>query len=117
MGIAEVFVEGTANLSGLLENNKPLFVSEAVHKAFIEVTEVGTEAAAATSNNSHRKFKNNKYNLRVNINFPGAAMVVGTSGLSYCDTPKEFTADHPFIYYVWDNNTKTIIFCGRLTQF
>lgn len=46
MGMAEMF-SNRANLSGLLEFRTQLKVSEVVHKAFIEVTERGTEAGAA----------------------------------------------------------------------
>lgn len=48
MGITEIFDAKKADLSGLLESEEPLAVSDAIHKAFIEVDEEGTEAAAAT---------------------------------------------------------------------
>lgn len=39
---------GAADLSGLLQTNAPLVVSDAIHKAYIEVNEDGSEASAAT---------------------------------------------------------------------
>lgn len=47
MGMTEMFSD-RANLSGLLKSTQPLKVSDVVHKAFIEVTERGTEAGAST---------------------------------------------------------------------
>ena len=44
----EIFDVNKANLSGLSESNEQLFVSHAIHKAFIEVNEEGSEAAAAS---------------------------------------------------------------------
>lgn len=47
MGITEMF-SAAADITGLLESNENLHVSSVIHKAFIEVNEEGTEAAAAT---------------------------------------------------------------------
>lgn len=47
MGITEIFSD-SANLRGLLDSGEQLKVSDVVHKAFIEVTEKGTEAGGST---------------------------------------------------------------------
>lgn len=47
MGMSEMF-SNDADLSGLFESKQQLAVSDVIHKAFIEVNEEGTEAAAAT---------------------------------------------------------------------
>lgn len=47
MGISQIFSDG-AGLSRVLESGTPLKVSDVVHRAFIEVTERGTEAGAST---------------------------------------------------------------------
>lgn len=50
MGIVKVFTPD-ADLGGLLDSNDPLYVSNVIHKAFIEVNEEGSEAGAATGVN------------------------------------------------------------------
>ena len=76
-------VFGPADLSGIT-GHKGLFVSEAIHKAFVNVHEKGTEAAAAT------------------------AVVLDESGGG------EFRADHPFIFMIQDNETGSILFMGKV---
>ena len=81
MGMPSVF--GPADLSGIT-GSKGLFVSEAVHKAFVDVNEKGTEAAAATAINLDE-----------------------SSG-------QAFKADRPFIFIIQDSETESILFMGRV---
>ncbi|NWI56773.1 ILEU inhibitor, partial [Calyptomena viridis] len=84
MGLLDVFDSGKADLSGM-SGARDLSLSEVVHKAFVEVNEEGTEAAAATA---------------------GIAML--------CMVMEEhFNADHPFLFFIRHNPTQTILFFGR----
>ncbi|XP_052434654.1 leukocyte elastase inhibitor isoform X6 [Carassius gibelio] len=85
MGMEDVFDRKKVNLSGMSPNND-LVVSKVIHKAFVEVNEEGTEAAAAT------------------------AVVVMKKGRRI---PRAFIADHPFLFFIRHNPTKSILFCGR----
>ncbi|XP_077077716.1 leukocyte elastase inhibitor-like isoform X2 [Siphateles boraxobius] len=87
MGMEDVFDPQKVNLSGMSSNND-LVLSNVIHKAFVEVNEEGTEAAAAT------------------------AVVIATTAMP--SPPKTFTADHPFLFFIRHNPTKSILFYGRL---
>ncbi|KAK2189550.1 hypothetical protein NP493_103g06007 [Ridgeia piscesae] len=58
-----------------------------IHKAFIQVDEKGTEAAAAT------------------------VVVIG-----HGSSPTAFIADHPFLFLIKDKRTGSILFIGRLMK-
>ncbi len=79
-----------ADLSGMT-GEENLYVDEVIHKAFIEVNEIGTEAAAAT------------------------AAIIGLKS-SLRDDPVRFNADHPFVFFLFDRQTGCIIFTGRLVK-
>ncbi|KFP32683.1 Serpin B6 [Colius striatus] len=85
MGMLDAFDLGKADFSGISGGNE-LHLSEVVHKAFVEVNEEGTEAAAATA----------------------AVMLLRCARM----VPR-FTADHPFLFFIRHNKTSTILFCGR----
>jgi serpin B len=87
MGMGTAFSR-QADLSGMT-GEKNLYVDEVIHKAFIEVNETGTEAAAAT------------------------AAIIGLKS-SLRDDPVRFNADHPFVFFLLDRQTGCIIFTGRL---
>jgi len=89
MGMEDVFDEKKVNLSGMSSNND-LVLSKVIHKAFVEVNEEGTEAAAAT------------------------VTVIMTSSMPSSTPPKIFTADHPFHFFIRHNPSNAILFYGRL---
>ena len=88
MGMSTPFSEGIADFSGIAPIS--LFISQAVHKAFVDVNEEGTEAAAAT------------------------AIVISTE--SYKPPPPVFRADHPFVFLIQDDSTGNILFIGRMVN-
>ncbi|XP_056099265.1 leukocyte elastase inhibitor-like isoform X2 [Rhinichthys klamathensis goyatoka] len=90
MGMEDVFDEEKVNLSGMSSNND-LVLSDVIHKAFVEVNEKGTEAAAATA---------------TVVSF-GCARPPSTP-------PKTFIADHPFLFFIRHNPSNVILFYGRL---
>lgn len=47
--VTEIF-SSHANMSGMLDQNKPVWVKDIIHKAKLEINEKGAKAAAATGN-------------------------------------------------------------------
>ncbi len=88
MGMPDAF-SSKADFSGMT-GNKDLFISAVVHKAYVDVNEEGTEAAAAT----------------------GVAMKLTSVGLP----PPVFRADHPFVFLIRDDQTGSILFMGRMAN-
>ncbi|XP_053470519.1 leukocyte elastase inhibitor-like isoform X3 [Ictalurus furcatus] len=87
MGMVDAFDKGKCDFSHMSPCDD-LVLSEVVHKSFVEVTEEGTEAAAAT-----------------------ATVMVGCC---LRPPPKErFVADHPFLFFIQHKPTRSILFCGR----
>uniref|UniRef100_A0A8C8SY69 Serpin domain-containing protein n=1 Tax=Pelusios castaneus TaxID=367368 RepID=A0A8C8SY69_9SAUR len=88
LGMTDVFDPKESDLSGITKV-KGLFVSKAVHKAYIEINEEGTEAAAATG------------------------IVAGVTSIG---THIQFVADHPFLFFIRHQKTKCILFYGRFSS-
>ncbi len=87
MGMTRAFTFGEADLSGM-SRQEELFVSAVIHKAFVDVNEEGTEAAAATG--------------------------IGVTSAAPPEEPPVLRADHPFVFLIRDNRTGSILFLGRL---
>jgi len=69
-----------------------LWIGSAVHKAFIDVNEEGTEAAAATG-----------ISIRAMAAFKEPP-------------PTVFRVDHPFVFFIRENSSGNILFIGRVTD-
>lgn len=91
LGATDVFEPARADLSGMNGRVHDLHVTAARHKAFVEVNEEGTEAAAAT----------------------GA--VVGTRSAAR-PQPAVVRCDRPFLFMIRDRETGLVWFLGRETD-
>ncbi len=89
MGMPDAFGE-YANFSGI-DGTTQLHISTIMHKAYVEVNEAGTEAAAAT----------------------GAVVKAEEVRIP---APPVFRADHPFVFLIRDNHSGSILFLGRLVD-
>ena len=91
LGMSDAF-GANADFSGIAdptETNEPLMINKVLHRANITVDEKGTEAAAAT--------------------------VVGLGGGGGPQNePIDFYMDRPFLFYIYDNASQSILFMGRV---
>lgn len=87
MGMPDAFDMNKANFSGMDGKENWLYIAAVLHKAFVEVNEEGTEAAAATA---------------------VATMAGGVS------PPSVFRADHPFVFLIREKSTASLLFLGRV---
>ena len=88
MGMGIAFSPSDANFSGI-NPLEQLFISEVMHKAFVEVNEEGTEAAAVTS-----------------------VVIERTSA----EQPETFHVDRPFLFFITEKYTHAVIFSGRVME-
>jgi len=91
MGMTDAFDARLADFSGMADNES-LFISAVIHKAYVDVNEEGTEAAAAT------------------------AVVMKLTSVAVREPPPVFRADHPFIFLIRDTRSGSILFIGRLAN-
>jgi len=92
LGIRRAFNSQQADFTAIAPESEQLEISEAYHKAFIEVDEKGTEAAAATA----------------------ISMRAGSAPPT--DEPTAFVCDHPFAYIIRDRESGAILFMGRVVD-
>lgn len=85
MGMPSAFE--SADFSGMT-GSRDLFIGNVIHKAFIDVNEEGTEAAAATA-----------------VTFIAGGVMV-----------RRFNVNHPFIFMIKENATESVLFVGRIVD-
>ncbi len=94
LGMRDAFDAQKADFTGIANPPSPedrLYIDRVFHKAFVKVDEKGTEAAAAT------------------------AVLMAPAGAARNPTPpKEFKADHPFLFFLRDTRSRAILFMGRV---
>lgn len=93
MGMKEAF-GAKANFKGMTDDVEGLRIDSVIHKAFVEVDEVGTEAAAATAV----------------LLAPGSP----PGGQFQPPRVREFHADHPFLFVIKHEQTGAVLFIGRV---
>ncbi len=87
MGMMAAFT--SADFTGMSPNGKDLYITHVLHKAFVDVNEEGSEAAAAT------------------------AVSLGDRDIKEPMPPVEFRADRPFVFTIRHNETGAVLFLGR----
>lgn len=91
MGMVDAFDSAKADFTGMDGRSDWLFIGAVLHKAFVEVNEEGTEAAAATA--------------------------VALEALGFeAQPPVAFRADHPFVFLIRERQTGSILFLGRVSD-
>ena len=96
MGMKKAFDMKMADFSGVasretMQHDGNLSISAVIHKAYVDVNEEGTEAAAATE-------------------------VTVIASVARPTPPIIFRADHPFMFLIRDNRSGSILFIGRVTN-
>jgi len=91
MGMASAFNPTAADFSGMA-GDRDLFISAVLHKAYVDVNEEGTEAAAATG------------------------VVVRAMAIRVPQPVPVFRADHPYVFMIRDERTGAILFLGRVVD-
>jgi serpin B len=92
LGMTDAFSIQQADFSGMT-GGRDFYISAVLHKAYVDVNEEGTEAAAATG-----------------VIMRAMAMRRAP------DPPPIFRADHPFVFAIRDNRNGAVLFIGRLAD-
>lgn len=91
MGMKKVFSQD-ADLTGMHTSSEKLYIDLVIHKAFCQIDELGTEAAAATA-----------------VGIRAGSAPIPTK-------PIEFKVDRPFLFFIRHLASNTILFAGKIEK-
>ncbi|CAF1160974.1 unnamed protein product [Rotaria sordida] len=97
LGMVNAFSGGKADFTGIVseeDDRNGLYISKVIHKAFIDVNEQGSEAAAATA----------------------VIMTRCCASISPKASPIEFKADRPFLFFIRENRQNIVLFSGKFVS-
>ncbi|CAF4717061.1 unnamed protein product [Rotaria sp. Silwood1] len=97
LGMINAFSESKADFTGIVseqDDRNGLYISKVIHKAFIDVNELGSEAAAATA----------------------VTMTFGCALIHEEEQPIEFKADRPFLFFIRENRQNIVLFSGKFVS-
>lgn len=89
MGMGQAFTDA-ADFSKITSASTK--IDSVIQKTFVKLDEKGTEAAAATA----------------------VKMVLTSMPMNPPPPPPKWTADRPFLFYIWDDETQEILFLGHV---
>jgi serine protease inhibitor len=92
LGMVNAFDPMTADFSGMTQAKEPFWIGDLLQKAYVNVDEEGTEAAA------------------VSMNFMLGAMIRKSPPIPV------FRVDHPFLFLIRHNASGSILFIGRVNN-
>ena len=94
MGMPQAFDIKKANFTGIAHTEDLLYLSDVVHKTYVDINEDGCEATATTYT------------------------TVQIEGVMIMDQIKKanFIADHPFLFCIRENRNGSILFLGRIVD-
>jgi serpin B len=95
LGMTDAFSDERADFTGMADfpPERRLYISDVFHKAFVEVDERGTEAAAAT-----------------------AVVMEEAAAVALPEDNIVFNVDHPFLFLIRDLRSGAILFLGRVAD-
>lgn len=90
LGMTDAFVDHVADFTGICPVKGHLYVKDVFHKAFVRVSEEGTEAAAATA-----------------VAMAFECCIMGKEA-------ETVRLDRPFIFFIINDETRDVLFVGRV---